>query len=298
MEILEVRVPACINVKKDYDSYRKEASGWFNGKATEAAKKKLIDSYKQQDELENLNTGSLEYLNSHLLPYTGTNGLAAKNIAHLIEREKEGKTATNLRPVFLKDKEGNLLFPDAVKLLMEKYEAFKPYENVKRHSSQEAMMEKYGRELISVYNILQDYAAMEKSKTHVEPGLAEYFKLNPKMKTALQDFRRAQEQWLKARVKGKGIAEAETQMLFARKEFTELYKPVALKKLKEMKEGRKQAISDVPLKDFIGAMMEKFTYGKMFRVFKFSAMDYMPKGEELPEEYKKEMGIKEQKNDE
>ena len=143
-----------------------------------------------------------------------------------------------------------------------------------------------------MFIVLQERAAVEKSKNYVEPALADYFEKNPQLKTRLETFRKLQAKWLDAQITHSGTMKAKEEMLLAKKEFMKIYNKLAVEDLKERKKTLSEKVDDAPLTDFIGAMKKCFSWGRMIRIFNVSAKDYLPDGEELPDEYNQEMAKK------
>ena len=296
MAIFEDRVPAYVKIGQEYDKYREEAGHWLNKKKTAAAKEKFIESFKKQKALEDVDVESVDYMDSLLKPHSSVNSMSGDLCFRLMETELAGKRKSDASTfaIFEKTKQGEYVLGDYAKLMLERYEAFKPYSKITDEKHPKfAEKQKMAYELKRMYAILQDRAAIEKSKRVVETDLTEYFKISPQLKTSLQDFRQSQIQWIDARLKSSGVQKAKENMLLAKKEFMKLYNKLAVKDLQDRKQVLSEKVNDTQLTDFIGAMKKKFTWGRMVRVFNFGLGDYMPEGEKVPEEFKKELAKQE-----
>ena len=140
---------------------------------------------------------------------------------------------------------------------------------------------------LDAHQYADEIFAMQQSKAAMEPVLMPFFKQSPKLKTTYEDFRKAQEQWIKAKFKKEKAEAKRRQMMLCEKEFMDEYRAVMLPVLKERYKSLQKEINWKRPANFIECMEKSFSIPRMLFIFGRKASKYTGE-DEIPEEYAEE----------
>ncbi len=314
MYLLEKSIPAYEKMITEFEEFREVKGSVFKRKKRAEAKTSFMDSYKKLKDERMAENPGLSYVHDQLHPseYHAGAEVTVDYVRFCLTGNKDGFVNKNPLNMLEKDASGkNYLIGDAGKELVDAYNAYLPYadkreaqireekdlelrnqspiQRTKEEAEEIRKVEKIRNKFIRAYQYADRKFVMMRSRAKMEPVLTPFFKQSHKFKTAYEDFRKSQEQWIKARYLGNNAEEKRRQMLLCEKEFMDEYRAVMLPILKERQKSLGDKINPKSPEDFIECMEKTFSTGRMVRIFKTEAFKYTGSNEDIPEEYQAEL---------
>ena len=273
MDILERRLPLYIELNKRLNDYRAVAGKLIKKTSAKLAREKVIEQYKLVFEDRQMSTQTLPYLQDRIgIPrdyeLVKTEDASA-DVSRRIKKNESlgvGKTADILRKA---------------------YDAYAAYEHVHGLRGDERAKKNMAiRNFLHAYEYAGTVTLVQERRKKIEQELAPYFKENKPLAETFRKYQKLQDRWLDARYEKSADQEKiRVEMKKTELDFVILYKKMVLPMIEKRRDDFKQDVSQKYLNGFIDEMEDTFTIGRMFDVFGFKAKEYLPNGEDLPDEY-------------